>query len=63
MLNADAYEVLQSDRHEGIEGPGQFCNKWRSMLPAYFRILRQVTEVKKLPLNFIKNSEPMKSDY
>ena len=24
MLNADAYEVLQSDRHEGIEGPGQF---------------------------------------
>ena len=29
MLNADAYEVLQSDRHEGIEGPGQFCNKWR----------------------------------
>ena len=24
MLNADAYEVLQSDRHEGIEGLGQF---------------------------------------
>jgi len=23
MLNADAYEVLQSDRHEGIEGLGQ----------------------------------------
>ena len=23
MLNADAYEVLQSDRHEGIEGSGQ----------------------------------------
>ena len=22
MLNADAYEVLQSDRHEGIEGLG-----------------------------------------
>ena len=26
MLNADAYEVLQSDRHEGIEGPGQLNN-------------------------------------
>lgn len=24
MLNADAYEVLQSDRHEGIEGLGLF---------------------------------------
>ena len=30
MLNADAYEVLQSDRHEGIEGLGHIL-RWYSV--------------------------------